>query len=85
MRLPECLAEARKERDGALAKEVFGHFGLLGIREVRVAALLRRKVSGVQPGKSVINLKFSLGVMIHAVYFISDIEMRDLQGSVRGS
>ena len=69
VRWPERLTEARKERGGALAEEGFGHFGLLGVREVRVAALLRRKVSGVQPGKSGHRLMFRKSGDFAVIFF----------------
>ena len=49
VRFSKRLSEPRQERCGALAQENFGHSRLLGVREVGVAALLRRKVGGVQP------------------------------------
>ena len=48
----ERLSESREEGGGALGEEGFGHSRLLGLREVGVAALLRREVGGVQPDKN---------------------------------
>ena len=51
LRFAHRLAEAGQEGGGSLGEEGFGHAPLLGVREVGVAALLRREVGRVQPDK----------------------------------